>query len=633
MESSAEEGPPSDVDEAVSPPRSPDSKDPDCVSVASSEHDDGSTREASSSRAGNFVESLRAKYFSKSLRLGSGVGGGADASSAGGSSKKQKVQLWDSVVNVLLVEGRNLLAMDDNGFSDPYVRFRLGTEKYKSKNAIKTLNPQWLEQFDLHMYTDQPKVLEISVWDKDFSGKGDFMGRCCIDLSSLEPETTHSVWQELEDGAGSLFLLLTISGSTLGSSSCVSDLTAYDASGNAAARQRALRARYGLLQSFYDWDDVGHLIVKVYKAQGLASADLGGKSDPFCVLELVNSRLQTHTEYKTLSPEWNKIFTFKVKDIHSVLELTVFDEDRDKKCEFLGKLAIPLLKIKNGEKKWYGLKDRKLKTRVKGQILLEMSVVYNPIKACVKTFNPKETKFMQLDPKFKRIVFMRNLTRVKNIVVFVIDMGKFLNNCFLWESVPRSLLAFASFMVITYTAELYMLPLVLLLVFFKNLLVLTVAGLQGAGREEEDFNDEDEDDEEDEKDSKTEEKKSLKERLQAVQEATATVQNVLGEVASLGERINNTFNFSVPQLSWLAVIALLLVTLILYYVPIRYVLMAWGVNKFTKKLRSPDVIPNNEVMDFLSRVPDNEEKVMYRELRPAPSAAVEAERKKRKKIS
>ncbi|XP_077514652.1 multiple C2 and transmembrane domain-containing protein-like isoform X3 [Amblyomma americanum] len=574
-------------------------------------------------------DDVEQQYFSKSLRLGSG---GGDASSAA-AGKKQKVQLWDSVINVVLVEGRHLLAMDDNGLSDPYVRFRLGSEKYKSKNATKTLNPQWLEQFDLHMYTDQPKVLEITVWDKDFSGKGDFMGRCSIDLSSLEPETTHSVWQELEDGAGSLFLLLTISGSTQGSTSCVSDLTVYEAMGGATGRAKALKARYGLLHSFYDWDDVGHLIVKVYKAQGLASADLGGKSDPFCVLELVNSRLQTHTEYKTLSPEWNKIFSFKVKDIHSVLELTVYDEDRDKKCEFLGKLAIPLLKVKNGEKKWYGLKDRKLKTRVKGQILLEMTVVYNPIKACVKTFNPKETKFMQLDPKFKRVVFMRNLTRVKNIVVFVIDMGKFLNNCFLWESVPRSLLAFASFMVITYTAELYMIPLVLLLVFFKNLLVLTVAGIQGAGKEEEDFYDEEEDDEDDDKDSKTEEKKSLKERLQAVQEATATVQNVLGEVASLGERINNTFNFSVPQLSWLAVIVLLLVTFILYYVPIRYVLMAWGVNKFTKKLRSPDVVPNNEVMDFLSRVPDNEEKVMYREMRPAPSAALEAERKKKKKIS
>lgn len=568
-------------------------------------------------------DDVEQQYFSKSLRLGSSGSGDAGA-------KKAKTQPWDSVVNVVLVEGRNLLSMDDNGFSDPYVRFKLGNEKYKSKSAVKTLNPQWLEQFDLHVYSDQSRTLELTVWDKDFSGKGDFMGRCSIDVGSLEPERTHSVWQELEDGAGSLFLLLTVSG-TQGSSS-VSDLIAHDAAG-AVARDGAVRLRYGLLHSFHDWDDVGHLVVKVFKAQGLASADLGGKSDPFCVLELVNSRLQTHTEYKTLSPEWNKIFAFKVKDIHSVLELTVYDEDRDKKCEFLGKLAVPLIKIKNGEKKWYGLKDRKLKTRVKGQILLEMNVVYNPIKACVKTFNPKETKFMQLDQKFKRIVFMRNLTRVKNIVMFVIDMGKFLNSCFLWESVPRSLLAFAAFLVITYTAELYMLPLVLLLVFLKNLLVLTVAGIQGGGREEEELNEDDEEDEEDDKDPKTEEKKSLKERLQAVQEATATVQNVLGEVASLGERINNTFNFSIPLLSWLAIIVLLLVTFILYYIPIRYVLMAWGVNKFTKKLRSPDIIPNNEVMDFLSRVPDNEEKIMYREIRPNLSAALEAERKKKKKSS
>lgn len=289
--------------------------------------------------------------------------------------------------------------------------------------------------------------------------------------------------------------------------------------------------------------------------------------------------------------------------------------------------------MRNGEKKWYGLKDRKLKIKVKGQILLEMDVVYNPIKACVMTFNPKETKFMQLDQKFKRIVFMRNLTRVKNIVMCVIDMGKFLNSCFLWESVPRSLLAFAAFLVITYTAELYMLPLVLLLVFLKNILVLTVAGIQGCGREEEEFNEDDEEDDEEDKDPKTEEKKSLKERLQAVQEATATVQNVLGEVASLGERINNTFNFSVPQLSWLAVVVLLVVTVILYYIPMRYVIMLWGINKFTKKLRSPDVIPNNEVMDFLSRVPDNEEKVMYREIRPSPNAALESDKRKKKKSS
>ena len=34
-----------------------------------------------------------------------------------------------------------------------------------------------------------------------------------------------------------------------------------------------------------------------------------------------------------------------MRDVHSVLEVTVHDEDRDKKAEFLGKVAIPLLKV------------------------------------------------------------------------------------------------------------------------------------------------------------------------------------------------------------------------------------------------------------------------------------------------
>ena len=41
----------------------------------------------------------------------------------------------------------------------------------------KTLNPRWLEQFDLHMFDDQTSHLEISVWDHDHAGKDDIMGR------------------------------------------------------------------------------------------------------------------------------------------------------------------------------------------------------------------------------------------------------------------------------------------------------------------------------------------------------------------------------------------------------------------------------------------------------------------------
>lgn len=59
-------------------------------------------------------------------------------------------------------------------------------------------------------------------------------------------------------------------------------------------------------------------------------------------------------------------FSSNVKDMSSVLEITVFDEDRDHKVEFLGRLAIPLMRIHNGEKRWYALKDKKMFTRAKG---------------------------------------------------------------------------------------------------------------------------------------------------------------------------------------------------------------------------------------------------------------------------
>jgi len=346
-------------------------------------------------------------------------------------------------------------------------------------------------------------------------------------------------------------------------------------------------------------------------------------------LELVNARLQTQTEYKTLSPSWNKIFTFNVKDIHSVLEITVFDEDRDRKVEFLGKVAIPLLRIQNGERKWYQLKEKKLHGRVKGQILLEMEVIYNPIRACIRTFNPREKKYMELEEKFKRQVFVNNVVRVKEMIMFFIDFANYIQSCWEWDSPVRSCVAFAVFLIVTYHFELYMFPIAFLLIFLRVSVLKSamVANKPHAEEEEEDGIDDDDDD--DDKDK--EEKKSLKEKLQAIQEVALTVQLALGKVASVWESIKNTFNFSVPLLSWLAIVLLLIAMVLLYLIPIRVIVLLWGINKFTKKLRSPHAIPNNELLDFLSRVPDDDQVVMYKELKPFTLTDSEKRGHKKKK--
>lgn len=425
----------------------------------------------------------------------------------------------------------------------------------------------------------------------------------------------------MSNGSGSLFFLLTISGTA--NCESISDLTSYEISNR---EKQNLLKRYSLTRTLQNLKDVGHLTVKVYGAEGLPAADLGGKSDPFCVLELVNARLQTQTEYKTLSPSWQKIFTFNIKDINSVLEVTIYDEDRDHKVEFLGKVSIPLLRIKNGDKKWYHLKDKKLTTRAKGQVMLEMEVVFNPLRACIRTFNPREEKYMLQEDKFQRKVFINNVLRVKAIIVMFLDVARYIQSCWDWESPVRSLLAFLIFLLITYYFEIYMLPLALLLLFFVNASPWGVTRTASVVEDDDNVEDDDDDDDKDK-----EEKTTLKEKLHTIQEVTLSVQKALGSIASLWDRITNTFNFSVPFLSWLAATLLSLLMVVLYYIPLRYLVLAWGINKFTKKLRSPDAIPNNELLDFLSRVPDNEELVMYHELKPPCQMEIDKKGHKKKR--
>ncbi|XP_058132301.1 multiple C2 and transmembrane domain-containing protein 1 isoform X8 [Dasypus novemcinctus] len=495
------------------------------------------------------------------------------------SDQHRKSHLWRGIVSITLIEGRDLKAMDSNGFSDPYVKFRLGHQKYKSKIMPKTLNPQWREQFDFHLYEERGGIIDITAWDKDAGKRDDFIGRCQVDLSALSREQTHKLELQLEEGEGHLVLLVTLTASTTVS---ISDLSVNSLE-DQREREKILR-RYSPLRIFHNLKDVGFLQVKVIRAEGLMAADVTGKSDPFCVVELNNDRLLTHTVYKNLNPEWNKVFTFNIKDIHSVLEVTVYDEDRDRSADFLGKVAIPLLSVK----------------------------------ASLRTLIPKEQKYIEEENRLSKQLLLRNFIRTKRCVMVLVNAAYYVNSCFDWDSPPRSLAAFVLFLFVVWNFELYMIPLVLLLLLTWNYFLI-ISGKDNRQRDtvvEDMLEDEEEEDDKDDKDS---EKKGFINKIYAIQEVCVSVQNILDEVASFGERIKNTFNWTVPFLSWLAIVALCVFTVILYFIPLRYIVLVWGINKFTKKLRSPYAIDNNELLDFLSRVPSDVQVVQYQELKPDPS--------------
>ncbi|XP_055647691.1 multiple C2 and transmembrane domain-containing protein 1 isoform X4 [Falco peregrinus] len=529
------------------------------------------------------------------------------------SDLHRKSQLWRGIVSVTLIEGRELKAMDANGRSDPYVKFRLGHQKYKSKIVPKTLNPQWREQFDFHLYEERGGIIYITVWDKDVGKKDDFIGRCQIDLSTLSKEQTHKLEVPLEDGEGRLVLLVTL---TASAAVTISDFSVSSLE-DQKEREEILK-RYSPMTMFRNMKDVGFLQVKVIRAEALMAADVTGKSDPFCVVELNNDRLLTHTIYKNLNPEWNKIFTFNIKDIHSVLEVTVYDEDRDRTADFLGKVAIPLLSIQNGEQKAYVLKNKQLTGPTKGVIYLEIDVIFNAVKASIRTLMPKEQKYIEEENRLSKQLLLRNFARMKRCIMVLINAAYYISSCFDWDSPPRSLAAFLLFLFVVWNFELYMIPLALLLLLAWNYFLI-VSGKDNRQHDtvvEDMLEDEEEEDDRDDKDS---EKKGFMNRLYAIQEVCVSVQNILGEVASFGERIKNTFNWTVPFLSWLAIVALSVFTIILYFIPLRYIVLVWGINKFTKRLRSPYAIDNNELLDFLSRVPSDVQMVQYHELKQDPS--------------
>ncbi|XP_021205323.2 multiple C2 and transmembrane domain-containing protein isoform X1 [Bombyx mori] len=514
-----------------------------------------------------------------------------------------------SLVNIVLIEAKDLPDDQTTTCNGLYCKFKLGNESHKSRQVLKT-KPAWCERFNIYLYEENN--LEVSLWHK--GKQKNFMGRCVIDLSRLEKEKTHDIWQELECGYGFIHMLITVNGSQLTRGLAVDNIP----TSNNVLHPTPNIEEFSWYRLKNNWNEVGQLSVTVYGARGLSPLGISGKADAYCVLVLDNSRIQTHTVRGAAEPMWNKSYTFAVNDITSTLDIKVHDESII--GETLGKISIPLLRIINEEKRWYALKDKTKKSNAKGncpRILLQMSIVWNPLKAALRTLSPKETKYDQKTPKkFSIPLIYNNLLFIKDIFNVVHTGNEYLKNSFEWENREKSVLALCAWLVFWFFFRMWMTPLLVLLPFLyywtghrSNSTTNSLSNIYGS---------EDELSEEDLESTKDE--KTIKTRLYGLQELTFTIKDGIDYIVSLLERVKNLLNFTIPYLSYLAMAAMVGLSVAFYLIPANYIFMALGIYKFTRKYLNPDRVPNNDILDFISRVPDDRTLKQWQELKvPEPS--------------
>ena len=149
---------------------------------------------------------------------------------------------------------------------------------------------------------------------------------------------------------------------------------------------------------------------------------------------------------------------------------------------------------------------------------------------------------------------------------------------------------------IVWNFELYMLPLSLCLLlaanYFVGALSLSTLGVRSkdaAAKMKRSSSLEEEEEEQayaaESAEGEKEDKKSFMDQYQYLKEIGLQIQEQLDKAASIGERIKNTFNWTVGFQSTLAFVVLLLVALVLYLVPLRAILLVYGCHKVRKRER------------------------------------------------
>ena len=192
-----------------------------------------------------------------------------------------------------------------------------------------------------------------------------------------------------------------------------------------------------------------------------------------------------------------------------------------------------------------------------------------------------------------------------------------------WENKFKSTLVLFLYTVAVYIFQPWMIPFAILLVFLKNWITSSSDIWEGIGSNKrssvpesplnnyddmpmtfDDFEDGEDNPNDDDKKRKT----TIRQYFIKGKNISLKIQQILENIAHFSECVRNIVQFKVPFLSWIVVGILIPLIVVLYFIPLRYIIMVVGVDEILKGL----IRPNSEgfflhMANFLSKVPDNED--------------------------
>jgi len=275
----------------------------------------------------------------------------------GSKPKPEKKDFKGFTLHMKIIEAKNVPAADGNGKSDPYVKFVMNGQEFKTKAIQNTLTPQWNEVFQLSLLDRNSDSIRFSIWDEDVK-YDDELAHLKFHIKDLKPGLLYDNWipmknikkEKLETLIHLVFHLAEI--------------------GDTPFEEKPIQMPV--------------LNVKVIEAADVPKADTFGKTDPFCKLAFKGGKaiLKTKVQDGTYTPRWNENFVLYPNNPKTdifVIQLWDHDVSND---DLISAVQIPIGKFEEGKvvDDWWTLEPTK-EFKEGGRVHLQIQIADEKKKA------------------------------------------------------------------------------------------------------------------------------------------------------------------------------------------------------------------------------------------------------------